>query len=61
MSLLTLGPSWPSCPLQAILLSDLFGCDSPLQIVMAVWRAFFHELLRRADSTGPVSPTCFNL
>jgi hypothetical protein len=38
MSLLHLGPS---CPLQTILLSDLVGCDSLLQIVMAVWRAFF--------------------
>ncbi len=27
----------PSCPLQTILLSDLAGCDSPLQIVMAYW------------------------
>jgi hypothetical protein len=27
-----------SCPLQTILLSDLVGCDSPLQIVMVVWR-----------------------
>jgi hypothetical protein len=26
------------CPLQTILLSDLVGCDSPLQIVMATWR-----------------------
>ncbi len=31
----------PSCPLQTILLSDLVGCDSPLQIVTAVWRPFF--------------------
>ncbi len=31
----------PSCPLQTILLSDLVGCDSLLQIVMAVWRSFF--------------------
>jgi hypothetical protein len=30
----------PSCPLQAILLVDLFRCGSPLQIVMAVWQAF---------------------
>ncbi len=27
-----------SCLLQAILLSGLVGCGSPLQIVMAVWR-----------------------
>ncbi len=26
-----------SCPLQTILLSNLVGCDSPLQIVMAFW------------------------
>jgi hypothetical protein len=31
---LTLGHS---CPLQTILLSDLVGCDSPLQAVMAFW------------------------
>jgi hypothetical protein len=30
----------PSCPLQTILLSDLAGCDSLLQIVLAVWRTF---------------------
>ncbi len=36
--LLLLGPS---CPLQTILLSDLVGCDSPLQIVMVIWRFFF--------------------
>jgi hypothetical protein len=29
-------PLGRSCPLQTILLSDLVGCDSPLQIVMAV-------------------------
>jgi hypothetical protein len=28
----------PSCLLQTILLSDLVRCDSPLQIVMAIWR-----------------------
>jgi hypothetical protein len=27
-----------SCTLKTILLSDLVGCDSPLQIVMAFWR-----------------------
>jgi hypothetical protein len=31
-------PLGHSCPLQTTLLSDLVGCDSPLQIVMAVWR-----------------------
>ena len=35
VSLLHLGRS---CPLQTILLSDLVGCYSPLQIVMATWR-----------------------
>jgi hypothetical protein len=30
-------PLGRSCPLQTILLSDLVGCDSPLQIVMAFW------------------------
>jgi hypothetical protein len=25
------------CPLQTVLLGDLVGCDSPLQIVMAFW------------------------
>jgi hypothetical protein len=34
-------PLGSSCPLQTILLSDLVGCDSPLQIIMAVWRAVF--------------------
>ncbi len=38
MPLLPLGPS---CPLQTILLSDLVGCDSPLQIVMAIGCTFF--------------------
>ncbi len=38
MPLLPLGPS---CPLQTILLSDLVWYDSPLQIEMVVWRAFF--------------------
>jgi hypothetical protein len=33
VSLLPLGRS---CPFQAILLRDLVGCDSPLQIVMAI-------------------------
>jgi hypothetical protein len=34
-------PLGPSCPLQTILLSDLIGCGSLLQKVMAVWRTFF--------------------
>jgi hypothetical protein len=25
------------CPLQTVLLSDLVGCDSPLQMVIAFW------------------------
>jgi hypothetical protein len=28
-------------PSATILLSDLVGCDSPLQILMAVWRTYF--------------------
>ncbi len=39
VSLLYLGPA---CPLQIILLSDLVGCDNPLQIEMAVWCALFY-------------------
>jgi hypothetical protein len=31
-------PLGRSCPLQTILLSDLAGCDSPLQIILAFWR-----------------------
>ncbi len=34
-------PLGPSCHLQTILLSDLVGCDSPLQKVMAFWCTFF--------------------
>ncbi len=30
-------PLGRSCPLKTILLNDLVGCDSPLQIVMAFW------------------------
>jgi hypothetical protein len=30
-------PLGRSCPLPTILLSDLLECDSPLQIVIAVW------------------------
>jgi hypothetical protein len=36
--------SSPLPPLQTILMSDLVGCDSPLQMVMAVWRTFFKNL-----------------
>ncbi len=36
--------SWPSYPLQIILLSDLAGCGSLLQIVMTVWRIFYWNL-----------------
>ncbi len=36
----------PSCPLQTILLSDLIGCDRPLQMVMTIWRIFLN--LKRA-------------
>ncbi len=46
--LLTLGPS---CPLQTILLSDLLGCGSPLQILMAVWRTFFKFEARQMATT----------
>ncbi len=35
-------PLGPSCPLQTILMNDLFGCDSPLQIAMAVWYNYFN-------------------
>jgi hypothetical protein len=34
-------PIGPSCPLPTILLSDLIGCGSPLQIVMTFWRTLF--------------------
>jgi hypothetical protein len=30
-------PLGHSCPLQTLLLSDLVGCDRPLQIVMVFW------------------------
>jgi hypothetical protein len=33
-------PLGRSRPLQTILLNDLFGCDSPLQIEMAFWHTF---------------------
>ncbi len=41
---LTLGPS---CPLQIVLLSDLAGCDSPLQIVMVIWCTFLKFEVRQ--------------
>ncbi len=40
-------PLGPSCPLRTILLSDLVGCGSLLQIVMVVWRIFFENLLAK--------------
>ncbi len=54
-------PLGPSCPLQTILLSDLVGCGSPLQIVMAVCLHFFeilsapncHYYLQRAVTPDP--------
>jgi hypothetical protein len=33
-------PLGRSCPLKTILQSDLVGCDSPLQIAMAIWHPF---------------------
>jgi hypothetical protein len=39
-------PLGPSCPLQAILLSDLVGCGSSLQKVMVDGRTFFFNLKR---------------
>jgi hypothetical protein len=36
-------PFGPSCPLQTILLSDLVGCDTALQIIM-VFGALFSNL-----------------
>ncbi len=49
-------PLGPSCLLQTILLSDLVGCDSPLQIEVAAWHTIFqmrnkpngHYYLQRA-------------
>jgi hypothetical protein len=35
-------PLGPSCPLQTILLNDLVGCGSPLQILMSLWRTFYN-------------------
>ncbi len=56
-------PLGPSCPLQTILLRDLVGCDSQLQIVMAISRAFFkiwilpnsHYSQQHAATPEPVS------
>jgi hypothetical protein len=31
-------PLGRSCPMKTILLSDLVRCDSPLQIIMSIWR-----------------------
>jgi hypothetical protein len=43
----------PSCPLQTILLKDLVGCYSPLQILMAIWHTFLkvpkREIFDRSD------------
>ncbi len=44
-------PLGPSCPLQTILLRDLVGCGSPLQIVMAVWCSFFRFEARQTAIT----------
>ncbi len=57
MPLLPLGSSFP---LQTILLSDLIGCDSLLQIVMAVWRTFLKFEALQIDITicsGQSHPT----
>ncbi len=57
-------PLGRSCPLQTILLSDLVGCDSPLQVVMAIWHPFWnltkfapniHNSQQRAVTTAPGS------
>ncbi len=53
-------PIGRSCALETILLSDLVGCDSPLQIVMAIWRAFKKfEASKTAIivNSGPSHPT----
>jgi hypothetical protein len=49
-----------SCSLKTILLSDLVGCDSPLQTVMAVWCPFVKFELRQTAiivSSGLPHPT----
>jgi hypothetical protein len=53
-------PLGPSCPLQTILLSDLVGCDSPLQKDMAVWHTFLKFEAHRTTiivSSGLPHPT----
>ncbi len=53
-------PIGRSCALETILLSDLVGCDSPLHIVMAIWRAFKKfEASKTAIivNSGPPHPT----
>ncbi len=42
-------PSGRPCPLQTILLSDPIGCESPLQIIMAVCRTFLQFEVRQAS------------
>ncbi len=57
MPLLPLGPF---CPLQTMLLSDLVGFDSPLQIEMAVWPPFLELEARQTAiivSSGLSHPT----
>ncbi len=46
-------PLGRSCPLQTILLRDLVGCDSPLQIVMDFWR--HHYCQQRTVTSDPES------
>jgi hypothetical protein len=53
-------PLGPYCPLQTIFLSDLVGCNLPLQTVMAVWRNFFFNMEGQTaiiDSSGLSHPT----
>jgi hypothetical protein len=45
-------PLGRSCPLQTILLSDLVGHDSPMQIIMAFWRTV---IFSRAVTPDPES------
>ncbi len=49
-------PLGPSCPLQTILLSDLVWYDSPLQIVMVVWRA-----LKKCKASQLAMIVCYRL
>ncbi len=48
-------PWRPSCPLETLLLSDLVWCDSPLQIIMAVWCSVpnSHYYLQQAVTLNP--------